>query len=310
MNERLNKDILIIGLGSQASAWFLNLRDSKRSVDVFLRENSKSHSRAQTLKANIINEPKSFKNYQFILLLIPDDQHPKFFEAYSSFLMEGQTIIYAHGYSVHYQNLAKDFPQLNHLLLAPKAIASEVRMNYELKKPMAAVISLEHTITDLSDRANKLCQDLGVTEILNRSFKEETEADLFSEQSILCSLIPFGAKKVFEKLVASGISSEVAYIEAWHEVRLIANAMVEFGPTGFFELISPNAFIGGYKAKSLIFNEKFDEILDDLQDDITSRKFFQEVENTDFQSLKNTVIKELVAHPINKVYQDFGKKLK
>ncbi len=311
MKESFNKDILIIGLGSQASAWALNLRDAGRNVSIYLRKGSKSMQAAKRLNLNFISELSEVGEYKFILLLIPDDQHTHFLKTAYDFLKDTQCIIYAHGYSVQYHLLSTKYPKLNHLLLAPKAIASEVRFNYETGAPMASVISSEFAHDDsIHNELLKLAKQIGSSEILVRSFKEETNADLFSEQSILCSLLPFGAIKVYEKLITSGISKEVAYIEAWHEVRLIANAMIKFGPKGFFELISPNAFIGGHKAKSLLLDKEFDSHLDLLMSEIENSKFFHEVESTDFQLLKNEVLTELEKHPITETFESFGKKLR
>ncbi len=313
MNQNYKKKTLLIGLGSQGKAWAFNLRDSGHSVDVFLRSQSSSHSQAEKLNLKVFNEENiDFKIYDFILILIPDDHHLNFLTEYRKAL-EGANIVYAHGFSVHYGNIDQKFSELNHILLAPKAIASEVRYNYETSSPLAAVLSYEHICHNQSEtieNVKTLAKDLGVTEILERSFKEETEADLFSEQAILCSLIPFGAKIAFEKMLERGISKELAYIECWHEVRLIANAMIEKGPKEFFNLISPNALVGGIQAKDKIFSAKVLELLDSLFDDIQSQKFFHDLQNINFQNERKNVINELESHPLQSVYEEFGRKLK
>ncbi|MAE58581.1 MAG: hypothetical protein CME69_06850 [Halobacteriovorax sp.] len=313
MNKSNIQKILSIGLGAQASAWCLNLRDSGSEVHVFLRDKSPNFKKAKELGLEIVTEQTvDFNAYDFILLLIPDDSHLDFLKKYEK-VMSDLNIIYAHGFSLHYQAIQDLYPRHNHILLAPKAIASEVRFNYETKSPLAAVISFEHMShnkKETSEKIDILLKSLGVTEVLERSFKEETEADLFSEQAILCSLIPFGAKIAFEKMLERGISKELAYIECWHETRLIANAMIDKGPIEFFKLISPNALVGGLKAREKLLDDKYLKSLDVIFDNIQSGQFFHDLKNINFQNERSEVIKELDSHPLTKTYENFGRKIK
>lgn len=314
MNQSHKQNILLIGFGAQGQAWAMNLRDSGCSVDVYLRQDSQSFEMAKKLDFSIVSkESVDFKKYDFILLLIPDDAHENFLNDHSQKL-SGSSIIYAHGFSVHFEVLQKKYPNINHILLAPKAIASEVRFNYECHRPLAAAISYEHIEEhkkqEIISTTERLSKNLGITNILKSSFKEETTADLFSEQAILCSLIPFGAKLAFEKMLEKGISKELAYIECWHEVKLIATAMIDKGPTEFFNLISPNALVGGKKASEVIFNDKYLKILDDMFSDIESSKFFHDLKDINFQNERFKVLNELKSHPLQQVYEEFGRKIK
>lgn len=305
------QDILIIGYGAQAKAWALNLKDSARNVTIGLRKDSSSLALAKEKFETLVLEEEALSEYQNIILLTPDDQHASVIEKVSNQFREDQNIYYAHGFSVTYEKLAEKYPKQNHLLLAPKAIASEVRFNYETKGQMAAAISSEFSHSEQSKKAHhQLIKDLGVTVEIAVSFKDETYGDLFSEQSILCSLIPYGAKASFDKLVEKGISPEMAYVECWHEVKLIADAMLKFGPKEFFGLISPNALMGGEKARQQIFDAKLLKIYDDLYSDIESGKFFQDSKVFDFQRLKSDVINEWDNHPLQELYEKIGTQLR
>jgi len=305
------KDILIIGYGAQAKAWALNLRDSKRDVTIGLRENSSSCDMAKKLHNTLELGSESVSSFKNIVLLTPDDQHKKILDLIKTQLVDDQNIFYAHGFSVTYENLQELYPDQNHMLLAPKAIASEVRFNFETQAPMAAALSDEFIKGEQAKKdLSQLSRDLGINLELRVSFKDETYGDLFSEQSILCSLIPYGARASFDKLLEKGISEEMAYVECWHEVKLIADAMLKLGPSEFFKLISPNALMGGEKARQQIFNHKLLKIYDDLYQDIESGKFFQDTKDYDFQKLKSNVIKEWEEHPLQRLYDDIGKKLR
>jgi ketol-acid reductoisomerase len=110
------------------------------------------------------------------------------------------------------------------------------------------------------------------------NFKNETYADLFSEQSILCSLLPYASEMIFNKLVDKGIEKELAYFESWYEVKLIADTLMKIGPQKFFDLISPNALLGSKKGKDFLLDSHFQSQLNKLLDNIYSEDFFKEVD--------------------------------
>ena len=309
MTESSNKEILIIGFGSQAKSWALNLRDSNRNVSIGLRTNSSSIELAQSLNFNIVDiQSTPLSDYEFVIILTPDDTHKNILTSLKfSNKNTKQKFIYAHGYSVIYDSLQSLLPEHEHMLLAPKAIASELRFGYETKAPLTAVIN-----KDASSKSAllNLAKDLGITVgPVEGSFKEETICDLFSEQSLLCSVIPQAARLSFETLVAKGHNPEIAYIECWHEVKLIADAMIKHGPTSLLKLISPNAFMGGEKAKSLIFDKEYQEKLNKIYETIENGEFAREILHTDFQKQLTQVISEWNNLDITKVYKSFGKKL-
>lgn len=314
MTKFLDNSILIIGYGAQAKAWALNFRDSGYSVHIGLRAKSSNTRLANEAGFQTVDlEDGQLNHFQFICLLTPDDSHHIILKNINHKLSTGQSLIFAHGFSVYYEKLNELYPSLNFLLLAPKAIASEVRFNFETKAPLTAVIDeslIVHHCENTKQEFKKLYQSLGINVgPIYSSFHEEAEADLFSEQSILCSLIPYGARKSFEKLVQNGVSEEIAYIECWHEVKLIANAMTKIGPMAFFSMISPNALLGGVKASELIFDHEMDKKLTHLFDSIKSGDFYTQTTNTDFQSLQSAVLKDWEATRLQQLYNTLGKEL-
>ena len=135
-----------------------------------------------------------------------------------------------------------------------------------------------------------MAKDLGVNiGLFKTTFLHETQADLYSEQGLLCSLIPYTAGEMFQHLVESGIEPELAYLEVWHEMKLIAIAMVDKGPEGFFDLISPNALVGSEKGFQKLITPEFKSNLRSLLTDIQSNKFNQELENTNVEELRKTI---------------------
>lgn len=314
MNFYSQPHILIIGFGAQANAWALNLRDSGLKITICLNENSPSLEKAKKLNfdATTYNSAQ-WDKFNLILLLTPDHTHLSILNRIGEKLINHQTIVIAHGFSFHYLKLDALFPHLNFALLAPKAIASEVRFNYETKRALTAVVDFTGLIheTDMATKIfQQLIKDLGITvgPVIS-TFEIEAKADLFSEQSILCSLIPYGARFAFDKLIEKGISSEIAYIECWHEVKLIADAMIKVGPSAFFKMISPNALLGSQKAKNIFFDEDFFKKLELLFEDINSNKFFMESETSNFDELRESVFTEWSQTKLQIEYNKIGKKL-
>ncbi|PIK14953.1 MAG: hypothetical protein CES88_11510 [Halobacteriovorax sp. JY17] len=308
-------DIVIIGYGSQAKAWAHNFRDSGRRVTIALRDNSES--------IPIVNE-KGFElisllnigklSKPILILLTPDHTHLETLTEIASKLEVGTNIIYAHGYSYTAFNFKENFPKLNHLLLAPKAIASELRFQYENKGKLGAAYSLEDISAEESAEAKELlmavARDIGITAgPYETTFLEETNADLFSEQSLLCSLLPYGALHSYNKLRQKGVKREIAYLECWLEVKLIADAMVKMGPEEFFKLISPNALLGGEKAQKLLFDEGYHKKLDSLLSDIWNQDFFTECKGLDFNKLRSSVLERWANEELTQTHRELAPEL-
>jgi ketol-acid reductoisomerase len=284
--------IIIIGFGSQAKAWALNLKDSGENVHIALRYQSQSLATAKELGLKTLTLGPDLKYFRNFALLTPDHTHQRILHENREFIQKGSKIILAHGYSYTRHDLKTEYPDWDFLLFAPKAIASELRFQFESKGKLAAVMSTEGSKDPLDGRLiGRLAKSLGITAgPFETTFQDETFADLFSEQSILCSLLPYGALSSYKKLREKGISKEIAYLECWYEIKLIADAMVKMGPEKFFELISPNALFGGEKARKLLLDERFNSASLELLKDIWSEKFFREIDGTDFETLREEII--------------------
>src|SRR5690606_9026472 len=132
------------------------------------------------------------------------------------------------------------------------------------------------------------------------SFKNETQADLYSEQGLLCSLVPYAAGEMFRHLVETGIEPELAYFECWHELKLIVNAMVDKGPEGFFELISPNALNGAEKGYQKLFTPEFHQNLRSLLIEIQNGTFNQELEESNIEDTRKIIRQRWQKSPLLK----------
>ena len=282
--------IVLVGFGSQAKAWALNLRDSKVSFKVALNPNSSSKSIAETMGFECIElENQNLLNFSTFLMLFPDDKQIGFFEKNLPFLKAKSHFIYAHGFSLSKDRLHERFPRYTHSLLAPKAIASDVRFQYETKGKIGAAFYASDASSEVE--LKNLAAKLGFTALYKSHFEEECMADLFSEQTLLCSLIPYVSLKSYNLLRKNGISAEVAFMECFLELKSISQAFVNLGPQGFFNLISPNALIGSQKGRNMLLGESFDRALEQIFIDIKNKKFYKEVE-IDANLLRQNVLKE------------------
>ena len=307
-------DLTIIGFGSQAKAWAANLRDSGFNISIALRENSSSKELVLKKGFKLLQlETSELSEVNNFALLTPDHTHLETLTNNISFLKDKVNFIYAHGYSYSAFALKEKFPKVNHLMLAPKAIASEVRFQYENDGKLGAAYSVED---DLNSKETSrelilhIAKSLGITAgPFEASFLEETNADLFSEQSLLCSVLPYGALLSYNKLRERGVKREIAYLECWLEVKLIADAMVKMGPVEFFKLISPNALIGGEKAQKLLFDKQYHEKLDSRADDIWNKDFFTECENLDFNKLRSDVLEKWEKEELLEVHNELKSSL-
>lgn len=292
--------IVIVGFGSQARAWALNLRDSKVDLRIALQPGSATIKKAESLGFECISlENEQLQNYSLFLMLIPDDKHLPFFEKNHSYFKEKSHFVYAHGFSLSKERLHERFAKFSHSLLAPKAIASDVRFQYETKGKIGAAYFAQTSSEE--EVLKKLAAQVGFTALYKSHFDEECIADLFSEQSLLCSLIPYGALKSYNLLRKNGVSAEVAFMECYLELKSISQAFVTLGPEAFFNLISPNALIGSQKGRKLLLGDAFDTALEQILIDIKNKEFYKEVE-IDADLLRQQVLKEWDQEELSKTF--------
>ncbi len=306
----MNKTITLIGFGNQATAWALNLRDSGWDVTVCLKENSPSADKVNKLGFSLTTLKEASKKIGNFVNLTPDHLHQEVLKNIK--FQTGSRLIFAHGYSLESQSIKHDDYNAEILLFAPKAIASELRFLYETQGKLAAIYSTEFS-TD-KEKAKQwlfdLAQGLGINAgPYPATFEEETKADLFSEQSILCSVLPRAAEMSFKLLRSKGISEELAYLECWYEMKLITNTLVKMGPNEFFKLISPNALLGGYKADKLLFDKAYQNKLETLFEDIDRGTFYKQANETDFSVLRDTIAQEWQHSDLEQTHQKLKQQL-
>jgi ketol-acid reductoisomerase len=289
------KKLTIIGFGNQTQAWANNLKDSGWTIKILCRQKSGSLSKA--IAAGFDAEefsPQAFSQAETIALLTPDNTHHTFFEENKKDLKSGTKIILAHGYSMVRHDLAHQYPEFQFILFAPKAIGSELRSQYLIKGKLGAIYSLEYISEEKKLEIDQWCLALSYGLGINlgpykASFKTEMEADLLSEQGVLCSLIPYTAKSMFELMLKRGIEPELAFFECWYELKLIINAMIEVGPEAFYDLISPNALIGSEIGQERLMTKDFQTRLESLFDDIQSGTFLENAEKVDVPALRQKI---------------------
>lgn len=306
------KNFAIIGFGNQAKSWAQNMGDSGQQVTIFVRENGPSFSLSKEMGFETYPlDSEELINYDYIALLTPDHTHLGILDGIYKNLKQDAIIVLAHGYSFTYQNLKNAFNKLNFALLAPKAIGSELRNNYVNKDSLGAVMSLDgvkqYFKEDVKEEIVKLAKKIGITHgPYPVSFEEETVADLISEQSILCSLLPYGAMATFNQLRSMGIPKELAYFESWYEVKLIADTMIKMGPEKFFELISPNALIGSEVARKIFFDQDYFEKLEKLASEVKDQSFSKKVQNIDLNKTKEKIVSFWRNQEISQVHKEIG----
>ena len=282
--------IVLVGFGSQAKAWALNLRDSKVNFKIALTPSSPSILKARAMGFETIElESQELENFSTFLILIPDDKHLSFFEKNFPYIKANSQFVYAHGFSLSKDRLHEKYPQFHHSLLAPKSIASDVRFQYETKGKIGAAYYASKPENELV--LKNLASQLGFTALYKSHFDEECMADLFSEQSLLCSIIPYASLMSYNLLRKNGVSAEVAFMECFLELKSITHAFVTLGPQAFFNLISPNALIGSQKGRKILLGDSFNKDLEQILIDIKNKQFYKEVE-IDANLLRQKVLKE------------------
>lgn len=299
--------LVIVGFGSQARAWAFNLRDSNIPLVIALKPESPSMTRARSLGFECIElEQQDLSQYTTFLMLIPDDRHLDFFQRNDRYFQDQSHFVYAHGFSLSKERLHEKYSRHAHSLLAPKAIASEVRFQYESRGKIGAAWFAQTPKRE--EELKRIAAAVGFTALYPSHFEEECLADLFSEQSLLCSLLPYGALKAYNLLRKNGVSAEVAFMECYLELKSISQAFVTMGPVAFFNLISPNALIGSQKGRQWLLDAGFDEALEKILIDIKNKEFYKEVE-TNADLVRAQVLSEWKNEELTHTFEKLKKEL-
>jgi ketol-acid reductoisomerase len=284
--DLLTGKVAIIGYGSQGHAHALNLRDSGVDVQVGLRPGSQSWASAEAAGLAVGTIPEAVQGAQIVALLMPDQVQPKVFDAdVEPHLAEGAAVLFAHGFNVHYGRIA---PASGHdvIMVAPKGPGHVVRRLYEQGLGTPALVAVAQDASGRGlDLALAYAAALGAGRagMIETTFAEETETDLFGEQSVLCGGVTELVRAGFETLVEAGYQPEIAYYECLHELKLIVDLMWEGGLSHMRFSISDTAEYGDYTRGQRIIDEHVREsmrkVLGEIQDGTFAREWIAEMDS-------------------------------
>lgn len=279
------KTIAVIGYGSQGHAHALNARDSGMQVIIGLHEGSRSRAKAEADGLAVYSVEEAVRRADIIMILIPDTKQGQVYnESIAANLKPGAMLMFAHGFNIHYGEI-KPPANVDVAMVAPKAPGHRVR---EVFKEGAGTPGLLAIAQDATGNAKALAlayaRAIGCTRagVIETTFKEETETDLFGEQVVLCGGVTALVRSAFETLVKAGYQPEIAYFECLHELKLIVDLMYEGGLSYMWYSVSDTAEYGGYTVGDQIedeVKEHFMEVLNRIQDGSFAREWIAENKN-------------------------------
>lgn len=311
--ELLNgKKVAIIGYGSQGHAHALNLKESGVDVVVGLYKGSKSWEKAEQAGLKVLTAEDAAKEADFIMLLIPDEKQPKLYkECIEPNLTEGKILMFAHGFNIHYGQIVPP-SNVDVIMVAPKGPGHTVRSQYQEGKGVPCLIAVYQDYSGKAkDYALAYAKGIGGARagVLETTFKDETETDLFGEQAVLCGGLSELIKAGFEVLVEAGYSPENAYFECLHEMKLIVDLINQGGLSYMRYSISDTAEFGDYSVgKRIITDEtkkEMKKVLREIQDGTFAKNWI--LENQANRASFNAIRKREQEHQIEKVGKELRK---
>ena len=274
-----NLKVAVIGFGSQGHAHVLNLHESGVNVTVGLREDSSSFQRAEEMGLSVANLENATKDSDVVMLLLPDQVMADVYNSeVAEYMKEGSTLLFAHGFNIHFNEI-EPREDLSVAMVAPKGPGHLLRRTYSEGSGMPCLVAVDR---DTSGNTQEIALSYasaiggGRAGILNTTFKEETETDLFGEQVVLCGGLTELIKNGFETLVEAGYQPESAYFETLHEVKLIVDLMYEGGFEWMRHSISDTAEYGDFSRGSRIINSDTKKEMKKVLDEIQSGAFAKE----------------------------------
>jgi len=307
-----SKKIAIFGFGSQGHAHALNLKDSGvKEVVVALRDGSTSKQKAEAQGLKAMNLSDAAEWADILMMLTPDELQSQIYKNHVEQRMrQGTSLAFAHGLNIHF-NLINARKDLDIFMIAPKGPGHLVRSEYQKGGGVPCLMAIHQ---DSSGKAKDLALSYasaiggGKSGVIETTFKDECETDLFGEQSVLCGGLVELIKNGYEVLVEAGYPPEMAYFECLHEVKLIVDLIYEGGIANMNYSISNTAEYGEYITGKKIVDSKTKERMKEVLKDIQSGKFAKQWMDENKNGQKNflKMRKDLADHPIEKV----GKKLR
>ncbi len=273
------KKVAVIGYGSQGHAHALNLKESGFDVRVGLYEGSKSKERAAAAGLKVMNTDEAVKEADLVMVLVNDETQAKLYNSdIKPYLKKGATLAFAHGFNIHYGQIVPP-ADVDVIMVAPKAPGHTVRSTYldGFGVPMLIAVYQDATGT-AKQTALAYADAIGGTRagVLETTFKEETETDLFGEQAVLCGGVCALMKAGFDTLVEAGYQPESAYFECMHEMKLIIDLVVKEGMSFMRNSISDTAEYGDYTAGPRVITDETRKAMKGILSDIQQGNFAKE----------------------------------
>ena len=297
--------VAILGYGSQGKAHALNLKDSGVDVVVGVRKSGDSWKKAKRDGLEVAEPTDAVKNADLVALLVPDLAQKDLYESIEENLKEGATLLFAHGFNIHFKQI-EPREDLDVVLIAPKGPGDLVRRQYQQGRGVPCLIAVEQDSTGKAHgKALAYAHGIGGTRggVLETTFAEETETDLFGEQAVLCGGATELVVKGYETLVEAGYQPEVAYYECLHELKLIVDLLHEGGLTKMHEFISETAKYGDLTRGPRIVDDRVKKEMRKILTEIQKGKFAQQWIDENKAGRKNykKMLKDDTSHGIEKV---------
>jgi ketol-acid reductoisomerase len=301
-----SRKVAIVGYGSQGHAHAQNLKDSGVDVTVALRRESKSWSKAEAAGLRVKEVAEAVKSADLVMILAPDQDQKKIYEeSVASHLKKGGVLAFAHGFNIHFQ-LIEPRADLDVVMIAPKGPGHLVRSTYTQGGGVPSLICVHQNPSGQAREvalAYAAAIGAGRAGIIETTFREETETDLFGEQTVLCGGVSALIQAGFETLVEAGYAPEMAYFECLHEVKLIVDLIYEGGIANMRYSISNTAEYGDYTRGPRIVTEatkqEMKKILREIQTGAFAREFV--AENLAGAPTLKAMRRLSAAHPIEQV---------
>jgi ketol-acid reductoisomerase len=309
-----NKNVVIVGYGSQGHAHANNLKDSGGNVTVALRRDSSSWVKAETAGLEVKEVSEAVKDADMVMILIPDElQSDTYKNEIESNIKEGAILAFAHGFNIHFEMIVPR-TDLDVIMIAPKGPGHTVRSQYESGAGVPCLLAVHK---DISGNARPLGLSYacaigsGRAGVIETNFKDETETDLFGEQAVLCGGLTSLIQTGYEVLVENGYPPEMAYFECLHEVKLIVDLIYEGGLQNMRYSISNTAEYGDYVSGPKVINADTKQVMQSILNRIQSGDFAQEFMDDSRKSnlgkggpMMQKFRKEAANHSIEEVGQD------
>ncbi|SEH16054.1 ketol-acid reductoisomerase [Natronorubrum sediminis] len=273
-----DETVAVLGYGSQGHAHALNLHESGIDVVVGLREDSSSRSAAEADGLEVVTPVEAASRASVVSMLVPDTVQPHVYEQIQDELESGDTLQFAHGFNIHYNQIQPD-EDIDVTMIAPKSPGHLVRRNYENGEGTPGLLAVYQDATgNATERALAYAKGIGCARagVVETTFREETETDLFGEQAVLCGGIAELIKVGYETLVDAGYSEEMAYFECMNEMKLIVDLMYEGGLGAMWDSVSDTAEYGGLTRGDAVIDDHARENMEEVLEQVQNGEFATE----------------------------------